>query len=363
MSIYLSTLLVSLGLSAFFGLVLAAADAALSNYGECDIVINGEKTVTVPGGDALLGSLFAKKYFIPSACGGKGTCGYCKVKLPGSPVSLLPTEKMVLTPAEAAEGWRLACQIKVKGAMAVDMPEEYFLIREYETAVERTEIIATDIREIVLKLSDPDRISFKPGQYVQVMIPSKPGPVHRSYSIASCPSMTDRVVLNIKLEQGGLASTWLHERKVGDKVTISGPYGDFLFKGASRGATMVAGGVGLAPIASILSDLLGRDPGRRINLFFKVKTEDEFYYLSTIEEWKSRWPGFTCHLVVSDIPETEGFDKGPRGRITKVMEPLMDRLRDDEFYLCGAPVMINGLMEFFDTQGIPRERIAYDKFE
>lgn len=361
--IYLSTLGVSFGLSLFFGIILTIADALLSNYGDCEITINSDKQVTVPGGDTLLSSLFAKKYFIPSACGGKGTCGYCKVKLPGSDLPLLPTEKTVLTKEEMADGWRLSCQIKVKKDMNVWMPDEYFLIKEYTTEISSTEIVAKDIREIQFTLLDPEKINFKPGQYIQVHIPHKGDIVYRSYSIASHPDEKKMVTLNIKLEDKGIGSTWLHGLKKGDKAEISGPYGDFLVQNTGRNVVLIAGGVGLAPIASIMEEYITKNPSIKATLYFKVRFEDEFYYIEKLKAWKEKWDGFNYHLIVSDIEETKNFNMGRRGRITKVLEDYIQDHLEDDFYLCGAPVMINGLMEYFKSKNIPEERVLYDKFE
>jgi Na+-transporting NADH:ubiquinone oxidoreductase subunit F len=361
--IYLSTLGVSFSLALFFGIVLLAADALLSTYGDCKIRINNDKELVLPGGDTLLSSLFAKKYFIPSACGGKGTCGYCKVKLPGSDLPLLATEKMVLSPQEIDQGWRLSCQIKVKTDMNVWMPEEYFLIKEYSSMVESTKTIAKNIKEINFKLISPDKIIFKPGQYIQVHIPAKGSTIYRSYSIASHPQNKQIITLNVKLEEKGIGSTWLHNLKKGDIVNISGPYGDFIVKNSGKNVVLIAGGVGLAPISSIIEEFTSKNPAIKAVLYFKVKYEDELYYLEKLEDWKKIWPSFSYHLIVSDIPETEKFKKGLRGRITKVLDNYIHNHLNDDFYLCGAPVMINGLMEYFKEKNIPENSILYDKFE
>ncbi|MCK5687456.1 2Fe-2S iron-sulfur cluster binding domain-containing protein [bacterium] len=363
MSIYLTTFLVSLGISTALGVIIVIADKLLSNYGECTITINDDKQVVVEGGNSLMSSLFEKKYFIPSACGGKGTCGYCMVKLPDEDIPLLPTEEIVMAEKDVNAGWRLACQIKVKKNMSVWMPEEYFMIKEFHCRVAKTETIAADIKEIELEMIEPDSIEFKAGQYIQVMVPSVGETVYRSYSISSHPGNCKSLFLNIKLEDKGIGSTYLHKLKVGDTVNISGPYGDFLLTGSNRQAVFVAGGVGLAPINSILHQIFQDNIDRKCLVYFKVKLEEEFYYLEQLSQWKEKYANFSYKLVVSDIPETESFDSGERARITKVLEDDFQKISESEFYLCGAPKMINGIMEYFDKKGIPSDRVFYDKFE
>ncbi len=363
MSIYTITFLVSLGISTVLGTILVIADHVLSNYGECTIKINNDKQVVVEGGNSLLSSLFEKKYFIPSACGGKGTCGYCMAKLPGEEIPLLPTEEIVMTEKDVKEGWRLACQVKVKKDISVWMPEEYFRIKEFQCRVAKTETIAADIKEIELEMIEPDSIDFKAGQYIQVMIPSGNETVYRSYSISSHPGNCKSLTLNIKLEDKGIGSTYLHKLKVDDSVKISGPYGDFLLTGSNRQAVFVAGGVGLAPINSILHQIFKDNINRKCIVYFKVKLEEEFYYLEQLARWKEEHSNFSYKLIVSDIPETKSFSHGDRARITKILEEDFAQIAESEFYLCGAPKMIDGIMEFFEKKEIPSERVFYDKFE
>lgn len=366
-------MMVSAGISLFLGLILVFADKFLSPSGESTLTVNSDKMVQVSTGEPLLSALFARKYFVPSACGGKGTCGYCKVKLPEMNIPLLPTEKTVLTENEIGEGWRLSCQIKVRGDMNVWMPDQYFAIREHEVEIQSSVIIATDTREIIMKLAENDKMTFTAGQYIQVHVPDNGETVYRSYSLASAPENGQSLTLNVKLEKGGLASTWLHSLKKGDTLFISGPYGDFQTTDSTREMVMIAGGVGLAPIISILLDLLKNETGKRvkpkITLFFKVKTEDEFYYLKllselkAISEAKGGRPDFTYHLVVSDLPENKNYTKGPTGRITKILDEHIERFKDSEFYLCGSSALVNGTLEYLVCKGIPDERVLFDKFE
>ena len=228
----LKTILSVTGISTVLTVLIIIAEKFLNNYGECKIDINNnEKELTVDGGSSLLSSLAANKIFIPSACGGKATCGLCKIKVLSDVGPVLPTEEPFLTPEEIKNGIRLSCQVKIKKDIKISIPEELFNIKEYYATVFRISDMTHDIKEYRFKFDDGDDIKFKAGQYMQ--IESKPyGKIKekavRAYSISSVPSETNAVELIIRRVPGGLCTTYMHDHiKEGDRVRITGPYGDF----------------------------------------------------------------------------------------------------------------------------------------
>ncbi|MEF8787473.1 MAG: FAD-binding oxidoreductase, partial [Planctomycetota bacterium] len=258
-----------IGLSA----MLIVAERVLINYGICAIDINeGEEEIEVEGGDTLLSVLYEHEIYIPSACGGKGTCGECKVTVDSGGGPVLPTETPLLTRRERRSGVRLGCQVKVREDMEVRMPEEYLHVEEFASTVDEVEMLTEDIRFIRMTLDDPEQIEFRPGQYVQVQAPSSEGPVYRAYSISNPDYEHDRVELIVKLIPGGIGSTYLHNVEPGDPVTFIGPFGDFrLEESADTELVCVGGGCGMAPIRSIDYSVLKRQPERKVWMFFGAR--------------------------------------------------------------------------------------------
>ena len=350
------------GIALALGLILALADRFLAEYGEATLRLNEDKELTVKGGNSLLYTLFEKKYFIPSACGGKGTCAYCKLKVTAGGGPVLPTERLALDDAEIAENWRLSCQVKVRNDMEVWIPPEYFAIGEYEGVVEASRAVTPNIRELTFRLTDPDKISFQAGQYVQVQAPDPESgePVYRAYSMSSMPSVKDRISLNVRLEPGGIASTYLHKLAEGDAVKFSGPYGDFLFAHSGRDVTCLATGVGLAPFRSLVPQILEQTDDVNIHLFFGARHQKDIYGLEDIETWKKNQ---RFHYIPILSGEEEKDWGGEWGRIDFVFfNKYFDQRKDDEFYLCGAPVVVNSLTDKLLERGVPENRLHFDKF-
>ena len=244
--LFFSLLLLS-GLAAILALILEIADAYLADYGEKHILVNNEKDLLVKGGKPLLQTLSGEGIFIPSACGGKGTCAYCKVRIKEGGGPVLPTERPYLTPEELADGSRLSCQVKVKEDLAIQIPEELFLVKEYRVEVERLEMLTPEIKGMTFKILEPEEgITFHAGQYVQLEVPKYKGtrsPEYRAYSICSDPEIHDRLELAITKEPGGVVSTYVHDYlKVGDELSMSGPYGEFYLRPSDRNILLIATG-------------------------------------------------------------------------------------------------------------------------
>ena len=361
LTIILTSAAVIGGIALALGLILALADRFLADYGLVTLTLNGDKELTVKGGNSLLYTLFQQKYFIPSACGGKGTCAYCKLVVTEGAGPYLPTEKIVLTPEEIARNVRLSCQVKVRGDMRVEIPSRYFAIGEYEAVLETTELVTPAIKELTFRLTDPPAMKFKAGQYVQIQAPDPETgeAVYRAYSMSSLPSLRETVSFNVRLEEGGVASTYLFGLKDGDPVKFSGPYGEFLYSRSGRNAVCLATGVGLAPFRSLIPDILESDPEVEVFLFFGARAKEDLYGEADIEGWGKN-PKF--HYIPILSGEEEGWD-GERGRIDSVFfGKFFESHKDDEYYLCGAPVVVNSLTAQLIEKGVPESRIHFDKF-
>ncbi len=361
------TLLLSLvtmnGLILGLCLLLWASRSRLNAYGQARIVINREKTIEVQGGNSLLMSLVMNKVFIPSACGGKGTCGYCRVKVHEGGGSVLATEQMVLTPQEVREHKRLACQVRVRRDLVVEVPEEYLAIKEYQVELAKVEVMTDLIKKLTFRLLDPRQISFKPGQYIQACL-EKPDeePIYRGYSMANSPLRPDVIELNVRLVEGGLMSPYLHSLKVGDRLKMSGPYGDFyLQETTNRSVVCIAGGVGLAPMKSIIRYMIEKRIQRKVYLFYGARTLPLLYDHQEFVELADTNPNFVYVPALSD--ENIGDDwKGRRGFITTVFAQVFPEGEPAEAYLCGPPVMIDALLPLLKQKGIQSRDIYYDKF-
>ncbi len=222
------------GLTGLLAVVMVLAEATIGNYGEVDIVINDEKTLRVEGGRSLLATLKDEQIFIPSACGGRGSCGLCKVRVLEGAGDPLPTETPWLTPEEQADRVRLSCQVKVRGNLSIRIPEELFNVRQYRARVETLRDLTHDIKEVRLRLEDPPTLTFRPGQFVQFEVPAyelTDEPVYRAYSISSDCAEEGVVELEIRYVPNGICTTYVHQHlREGEAVTLNGPYGDFYLR-------------------------------------------------------------------------------------------------------------------------------------
>lgn len=362
----LTTVLSIAIISSLLALLVVLADRLLNNYGECRIDINhGSRELKVAGGTSLLSALASQQVFIPSACGGKATCGLCKVQVLEGADPLLPTEEPYLTSEERTRGIRLSCQIKVKRDLKILIPEELFNIRQYKARVERMTRMTHDILEFRLKLEEPADIRFRAGQYVQVV--SKPyGQVKesasRAYSISSAPSDNQAVEIIVRQVPGGICTTYMHEHlKEGDELTISGPYGDFHLREEGRELVMIAGGSGMAPIKSIILDILERKLDRRMTFFFGAVCRRDLYNVEYFSALEQQHPNFRFIPALSK-PAPEDDWQGETGLITEVVDRYVADAQDKGAYLCGSPGMINACLNVLKAKGFTDDRIFFDKF-
>ncbi len=354
--------------TAFTGILaflLTLADRTIGDYGEVQITINEEKDYIVDGGDSLLASLIDQKVFIPSACGGKGTCGYCKVKVLEGGGPVLPTELPWLTDEELESNVRLSCQFKVKENLKIEIPEELFNVREYESIVESIEDMTPTIKKLRLRFKEGEEMNFKPGQYVQLKAPIYEGndeEVYRAYSIASPPAHKNYIDLIIGYE-GGICTTYVHKfLEEGDTVEINGPYGDFYYRDDhDNDMVMVAVGTGMAPIFSILHHLKDNNINRRARFYFGARTPEDLFLLDEMKEFEETLYDFEFIPTLSRALDEHNWT-GERGRVNVALDKHIKSPEDKEAYLCGSPGMIDTVVELLREKGIVEEFIYYDKF-
>lgn len=346
--------------------IISIAEYFLNNYGDCQIDINeGKRVMTVKGGSSLLSTLAGQKIFIPSACGGKATCGLCKLAVLDGAGPVLPTEQPYLTADEIKRNVRLSCQVKIKRNLKILIPEELFNIREYNTTVTDIQQLTHDIKYVRLQLQPSDRISFKAGQYVQFYTApygKVKETVFRAYSMASVPSDDQAVELIVRLVPQGICTTYVHTAlKVGDPVKLSGPYGDFYVRGKTSQMVLIAGGSGLAPIRSIILDTLERGLDKQMTLYFGAVTRRDLYYVDFFSELAAKHDNFRFVPVLS-APKPEDNWEGEVGLITETVDHQVPDATDREAYLCGSPGMINACLKVLSGKGFTEDQIFYDKF-
>ena len=353
------------GVSALLALLLAVADALVANYGVCTITINDDRKLKVEGGEPLLATLMSQGIFIPSACGGRGSCAYCKVKVLDGGGPLLPTERPLLTAEEIDAGVRLSCQCKVRNDMALEIPEELFNIREYRAVVERLTDLTHDCKGVRIRLVEPDEIRFRAGQYVQLR--SEPygdvkDEVYRAYSVASAPAETGAVELIVRLVPDGIMTTYVFEHlREGAEVVLNGPYGEFYLREGDARPVFIAGGSGIAPIRSILLDTPDEVARRGGIFFFGAREKRDLVLLDEMREFAEAHTGYEYVPALSAPAEGDGWD-GETGLITEVLDRRLESVENVEAYLCGSPGMIDACIEVLKGKGLAEELIFYDKF-
>ncbi len=364
MTTFLTPVFVLSGISLILGILLVLADKFLADYGECKLVINDEKEFTVRGGSTILSYLTERKIFIPSACGGKATCGLCKGRVVTDVGPLLPTERPFMKPEEVADNTRLLCQVKVKKDTSIVIPEEYFLVKEFKSVVEAITPLTHDTRMFRFKLKDPDEIKFKPGQFIQFRIPG--AGEERAYSIASSPNDKNIVELIVRLVPGGLCTSYMFNKlKVGDEIYLTGPYGDFFLREETDCPIVcVAGGSGSAPIRSIIHYLQEKKSPRKVYSFYGGRGPQDIYFTEHYQQEVIKdLPGLNHIPAISDCaPEDLECWSGETGLITEVMERHLDDLTDWEAYMCGPPAMLHFSSLLLIKHGMDKERIYFDEF-
>lgn len=391
--------------------LLLYAKAKLTPSGEVKLTINGgEKELTVSPGETVLTTLSNNKIFLPSACGGGGTCGMCKCRVTSGGGEILPTEVGFFTRKQQQTQWRLGCQVKVKEDIEVEVPEEVLGIKKWETEVVSNHNVATFIKEFVVKLPEGEHLKFKSGGYIQIDIPpcevdfSKDIDVEkeyhedwdalkiwnlkmknnehtfRAYSMANHPAEGNIIMLNIRIAtppwdrskgtfmpvNPGVCSSYIFSRKPGDKVTISGPYGEFFIKDTQNEIVFIGGGAGMAPMRSHIFHLFHTEKTtRKVSFWYGARSLREVFYEEEFRAIEKEFPNFTFNLALSE-PKPEDNWTGYTGFIHKVLEDNYlgkhEAPEDIEYYLCGPPMMNSAVTNMLDNLGVPEENIAFDDF-
>lgn len=402
---------IALSVVLFTGILLALtvlilwARSQLLPRGGVEIVVNDERTLTVPAGGKLLGALTDNGIYIPSACGGAATCGQCTVKMVEGGGALLPSEKSLISKREAAKGVRLACQVGVMQDMKIQVPESVFGVQKWTCAVRSNANVATFIKELVLDLPAGEQMDFRAGGYIQIECPpcelefsefdiepqfradwERLGlldlrsvvtePTVRAYSMANYPEENEIVLLNIRIATPppsashdvppGKVSSWLFNLKPGDEVPVFGPYGEFFARETDAEMVFVGGGAGMAPMRSHIFDQLKRiGTDRRISFWYGARSRREAFYVEAFDELAEQHANFSWHLALSD-PLAEDDWSGPVGFIHDVLYEryLKDHPapEDCEYYLCGPPLMISAVTRLLDDLGVEEENVMFDDF-
>jgi Na+-transporting NADH:ubiquinone oxidoreductase subunit F len=384
--------------------LILLARARLVSGGSVNILINGEKTITVPAGGKLLQTLSDAKLFLPSACGGGGTCAQCKCVIMEGGGSILPVEESHFTRREAAAGWRLSCQTAVKQDMKIQVPDEVFGVKQWECTVESNPNVATFIKELTLRLPAGEDIHFRAGGYVQLECPPHQvkfadfdvapeyrgdwerfgffnlvsvvnEPVIRAYSMANYPLEKGVVKFNIRIatpppgSQGippGIMSSWVFGLKPGDKVKVYGPFGEFFAKETDAEMVFIGGGAGMAPMRSHIFDQLTRlHSKRKISFWYGARSLRELFYEQDYNQLAAQNENFQWHVALSD-PQPEDNWQGYTGFIHSVLHDayLKDHPapEDCEYYLCGPPMMNSAVIQMLTSLGVEPENILLDDF-
>jgi Na+-transporting NADH:ubiquinone oxidoreductase subunit F len=362
--LFVSVLVIS-GIAAGLALLLVVSEKKFQNYGSCSIVINDKKELTVEGGRSLLASLKAEKIFLPSACGGRGTCGVCKCRVMDGAGPLLPTETPFLNPQEQKDGVRLSCQVKVKKGLSIEIPAALFDIRLYQAKVAEVVNLNYDTRRFRFALAEPAAMDFTAGQYVQIACPAyKKGveDVSRAYSIASDPKDNRFIDLIVRRVPGGICTTWMFDYvKAGDAVELTGPYGEFRLSDTQSPMIFIAGGSGMAPFISILHQMRNTGSTRHAEYFFGGNGICDLYLHEQMAGFEKELSGFRFIPVVSRPSPEDGW-QGQTGLVTDAVKKNFTDLSGYEGYLCGSPGMIDASIKTLIGLGMPENKIYYDKF-
>jgi Na+-transporting NADH:ubiquinone oxidoreductase subunit F len=386
------------------GLILGAKKFLVPS-GNVSILINDQKRIDVPVGGKLLGALSDAGIFVSSACGGGGTCAQCEVKVLEGGGEILPTEKQHITKKEAREGHRLSCQVAVKQDMKVEVPPEAFETKKWVCTVRSNNNVATFIKELVLELPEGEEVGFKAGGYIQIECPphvvhykdfdiderfredwdkydvwryvSKvQEPVVRAYSMANYPGEKGIIMLNVRVASPpprapdgtppGKMSSYIFNLKAGDKVTISGPYGEFFIKDTDAEMVYIGGGAGMAPLRSHIFELFKRrKTDRKVSYWYGGRSLRELFYVDHFRKIEEEFPNFQFNIALSE-PLPEDNWTGYTGFIHQVLyenylknHPAPE---DIEYYICGPPMMNAAVFKMLDDLGVEPENIAYDDF-
>lgn len=391
--------------------ILLFAKAKLTPSGELKIRINGEREVITSAGSTLLSSLAANKIFLPSACGGGGSCGMCRCQVEEGGGEILPTEVGFFTRKQIKDHYRLACQVKVKNDLEIKIPQSILGIKKWECEVVSNNNVASFIKEFVVRLPEEETLNFQPGSYIQIDVPKydikfadmdiddkyrdewdkfkmwglvckNDEETYRAYSMANHPAEGNIVMLNIRIAtppfdrntgtwaagiKPGICSSYIFSRKPGDKVTVSGPYGEFHILNTKREMLYIGGGAGMAPLRSHLLHLFKtlKTTDRKISYWYGARSRREIFYEEDFRAIERDFPNFSFHIALSD-PQPEDNWTGYTGFIHQVIYDHYlkdhDAPEDIEYYMCGPGPMANAVKKMLWDLGVPREMLMYDDF-
>ena len=386
--------------------LILIARSQLVETGNVKIEINDdpEKTLEIPAGDKLMNTLAKQEIFLPSACGGGGTCGECKCIVVEGGGDVLPTEKAKLNRKQIRAGYRLSCQVPVKGDMKLEIPPEVFDIKKWECTIKSNHNVATFIKELVLELPEGESVDFRAGGYIQIEAPphelkfsefeiedeyrdewdkyklwgtiSKVNePVTRAYSMASYPEEKGIIILNVRIATAppnvkdappGQMSSWIFNLKPGDKAIISGPYGEFFARETNAEMVFIGGGAGMAPMRSHIFDQLKRiGSKRKMSYWYGARSLREIFYQDEFDVLAQKNDNFKWNVALSEPQEEDNWD-GLTGFIHQVLlDEYLDKHpapEDCEYYLCGPPMMNSAVLQMLDDLGVEPENILLDDF-
>ena len=414
----LSGIGIFLAITLLLVIVLLIAKHYLVSSGKVTVTINNDKKVEVESGRPLLSALATKNVFLPSACGGKGSCGQCKVQVTAGGGEILPTEAVHFTRKEIKDDWRLACQVKVKNDIDIKVPASVLDIKEYECTVVSNNNVATFIKEFIVALPEGEHMNFIPGSYAQIKIPTfsidydkdidksligdeylpawqkfglfplkcvNPEPTVRAYSMANYPAEGDVFMLTVRIAtppfkadrsgfmdvNPGIASSYIFTLKPGDKVTMSGPYGDFhpIFD-SKKEMIWVGGGAGMAPLRAQIMHMTKtlHTTDRELHYFYGARALNEVFYLQDFQQLEKDFPNFHFHLAL-DRPDPAADAAGVKytaGFVHNVMYETYlkdhEAPEDIEYYMCGPGPMSNAVVKMLDSLGVEPSSIMYDNF-
>lgn len=392
-------------------ILLLYAKAKLMPSGEVTIDINhGEKVLTVEPGSTLLNTLSSNGIFLPSACGGGGSCGMCKCQVLEGGGDILPTEVNFFTRKQQAEKWRLGCQVKVKQDMKIEVEDAVLGVKKWECEVVSNHNVATFIKEFVVKLPEGETLNFRSGGYIQIDVPKydeikfsdfdieeeyredwdamnmwdlttkNPEPTYRAYSMANHPAEGNIVMLNIRIAtppwdraagkfmnvNPGICSSYIFNLKPGDKVTVSGPYGEFFVRDTPNEKMFIGGGAGMAPMRSHIFNLFKTElTDKPVTFWYGARSVREIFYMDQFKEIEKDFPNFKFNVALSEPREEDNWE----GYVGFIHQVILDNYlckheapEDIEYYLCGPPVMNAAINKMLDDLGVPPENIMYDDF-
>lgn len=391
--------------------ILLFAKAKLTPSGELKIRINGEREVITSAGSTLLSSLAANKIFLPSACGGGGSCGMCRCQVEEGGGEILPTEVGFFTRKQIKDHYRLACQVKVKNDLEIKIPQSILGIKKWECEVVSNNNVASFIKEFVVRLPEGETLNFQPGSYIQIDVPKydikfadmdiddkyrdewdkfkmwglvckNDEETYRAYSMANHPAEGNIVMLNIRIAtppfdrntgtwaagiKPGICSSYIFSRKPGDKVTVSGPYGEFHILNTKREMLYIGGGAGMAPLRSHLLHLFKtlKTTDRKISYWYGARSRREIFYEEDFRAIERDFPNFSFHIALSD-PQPEDNWTGYTGFIHQVIYDHYlkdhDAPEDIEYYMCGPGPMSKAVENMLDDLGVPAQNLMFDNF-